>query len=133
MPESGAFSIAVTGRDCALLGMFLTRGMKRFPDATFYDRTPKTLGAIAQEVSLAANGLTDADSTESAARAAKNLADPPAVSVTVSFLLAGKRSHATVSGRGRRETRSYCLEAAKSMEEILGWADELLDLAGTMR
>ena len=133
MPESAVFSVAVTGKDCALLGVFLTRGMKRFPNATFYDRTTKTLGAIAQEVSLAEKGLTDPASTESAARAAKNLANPPPVSVSVDFHLAEKRTFANVSARGRREVRNYCLEAARSMEEVLGWADELLGLVETMR
>lgn len=77
-------SIAITG-DGQLFGLWPSHAMKRFPQATFYDRSAAVTAFRHAEVVLGKKGLLNAEGQASARRTAENLANPPEVDATVSF------------------------------------------------
>lgn len=88
-----AFSIAIKGRG-PHMGMYVTYGTTRWPNATFYDRTPLVNAFRQQEADLGKAGYLDAAGTASAKRTAQNLASPPKDDVTLEFV--DKNGHLTV-------------------------------------
>ena len=77
-------SIAITG-DGQLFQIWPSHAGKKFPAATIYDRSAKVTAFRQAEVNLGKEGHLNAAGQASAKRTARNLANPPAVDVTLSF------------------------------------------------
>ena len=78
------FAIAVTG-DGLFMDMWITHGMTRFPQATFYDRSAKVTAFRQAEADLDKAGYLNAEGRAAAKRIAENLKNPPEVDATVEF------------------------------------------------
>jgi hypothetical protein len=130
MTEKKAGSAVAVAGNSWLLGMFITDGMKRYPNTTWYDRTPVAQKGIAQEVALGQAGLLDKEGTELAAQAAKNLVDPAPVNVTATLLDANDRTYASLVGATKKETLTHCPEGGKSFEAAGKWIQAVLDALG---
>ena len=76
--------IAITGEG-QLFQIWPTHAMKRFPQATIYDRSAKVTAFRHAEAKLGQDGWLNAEGRDAAKRIAQNLANPPVVDATVTF------------------------------------------------
>ena len=117
------FSVAVSGSG-QTLGMLISEGQKRFPRATWFDRSSRANHARAREVQLGRAGHIGG--TGQAWRgAAQDLQQPQNVDVTVAFSRVAGRDRVEV--RGRRRDKSFDITAAGPMKMLERDLDRILD------
>ncbi len=113
-------SIALAG-DGHQFNIWLSHASKRFPGATFYDRSPMITAFRQAEVNLGDQGWLDSEGQASARRTAKNLANPLTVDVTLTF--AGKFQNGTVTVKCKNGTEKVL------RVRINGLAEEMINRA----
>lgn len=119
------FSMAISGNG-RLLGMFVTEGMKRFPNATMYDRTEQFRNFAEQEVKLGKTEFAAPEFRKSALVTERNLRSPAAVDVTVVFRSLGTHETVTIAGKVTRNTSSFDFGSAGNMQDVEGFVQKLL-------
>lgn len=119
------FSMAISGSG-RLLGMFVTEGMKRFPNATMYDRTEQFRNFAEQEVKLGKTEFAAPDFRRSALVTERNLRSPTPVDVTISFQSLGTHETVTIAGKVTRNTSSFDFVAPAEMQDVEAFVQKLL-------
>jgi hypothetical protein len=127
------FSIAVEGSG-KLLGMFVTKCMKRFPNATIYDRSNQFRSFAAQERTLGNSELASPEFRRSSADRGPDWSAP--VDVTVTFQINvdkendekenDDKENVIVADKQSSRILTFDMAAAKHMHQVESFVHQVI-------
>jgi len=84
------FSVSLHGKGTGMADLVLTDGCQRLPNATWYDRSPRTLALIAREIAFQRSEHVSPETRERAKKAQANFHNPKPTDVQVTFSGSGR-------------------------------------------
>ena len=108
-----------------LLGWFVTECLSRFPHATVYDRTRQADLARFKEADLGLSEDASQEFRKQAIRTIANLADPPRVDCSVTFLDLKNMETVSIVSRGFSRRLAYDMDKT-TMEQMKKFIDQIL-------
>jgi hypothetical protein len=122
---SEKFTIAVSGSG-RLLGMFVTECLSRFPHATLYDRSRQADLARFKESDVGVSADVSQDFRKQAIRTIANLADPPHIDCSVTFLDLRNIETVSIVSRGFSRRLAYNLDEKATIQQMKTFIDQVL-------